>query len=782
MINAWEIIASNAILATFLGIGTALVGRVWKNPAALHLLWVIVLLKLFTPPAVISGLPFAGSWFSGAVREDSAALSPSGQSAMVNPAASTDRDFPSQDGSDVISAGHGAATSMSSVASITDRWSVSAVLVFLWALGASCVALGYTILIRRFARSLQRVGAPPPAISKLVARVAGRMGMQHVPQVLMTPLRLPPLIWSIGGPPRMILPAELFARLSENAQAAIIAHELAHIRRRDHLVRLLELAATIVFWWHPIVWIACWQLRDLEEQCCDQSALELAPRQERAYAATLVDTVEFLSEEPRCLAPLSTAIHSTDSLVRRIKMLAQPKIYRLDVRSGLCVAALAALPLVMAFTAGVQAEEESADADSKSTSVAVLSGRVTNEAGEPVPEARVIVAIPARDMRFVDSKHKTLEAQTDEKGEYRLEVPTIKPTSVSFDVLKPEYRRSVGTLMSGGDAREVAIAPGAKADASFVLQPALYLKGTVVDEQGKPISGVEIAAGAVYENKSGGVERTISNPDGSFELFNYAKEPRVREAPARGLLRFEHPDYIVNRIQDIYAIPAAERESLRIVLPTGHKVSGTVHDIAGNPVSNVMVEAFLKSGRERKATMTGANGEFSLRGLAGGPSMLRAHALEINQKIKLPIDLDGDKSGVDLRLEAISLAAAPKVIDVLGMQLTDNSTELQSVYEPHHNRGALILDPGEDSDRLEIGELVEGDNFWMVGMKRVESVREFVEQILAEAAEQDTNEYSVRVVYSFRNLDYIGTNTQYLKLTKEDIDQLREVQTQLTEQ
>jgi hypothetical protein len=77
---------------------------------------------------------------------------------------------------------------------------------------------------------------------------------------------------------------------------------------------------------------------------------------------------------------------------------------------------------------------------------------------------------------------------------------------------------------------------------------------------------------------------------------------------------------------------------------------------------------------------------------------------------------------------------------------------------------------------------VEGNNFWMVGMKRVGSVREFVAQILAEAAQQDTDEYSVRVVYSFRNLDHIGTNTQYLKLTKGDIDQLREVQAQLTEE
>ena len=59
-------------------------------------------------------------------------------------------------------------------------------------------------------------------------------------------------------------------------QATILAHELVHIRRGDYLVRLLELAATTVFWWHPVVWYASWcSLRELEEQCCDSRVVEL---------------------------------------------------------------------------------------------------------------------------------------------------------------------------------------------------------------------------------------------------------------------------------------------------------------------------------------------------------------------------------------------------------------------------------------------------------------------------------------------------------------------------
>ena len=49
----WEITASNALLVAVLALGVALLGRFWKNPAAMHLLWVLVLLKLVTPPLAI---------------------------------------------------------------------------------------------------------------------------------------------------------------------------------------------------------------------------------------------------------------------------------------------------------------------------------------------------------------------------------------------------------------------------------------------------------------------------------------------------------------------------------------------------------------------------------------------------------------------------------------------------------------------------------------------------------------------------------------------------------
>ena len=94
----------------------------------------------------------------------------------------------------------------------------------------------------------------------------------------------------------------------------------------------------------------------------------------------------------------------------------------------------------------------------------------------------------------------------------------------------------------------------------------------------------------------------------------------------------------------------------------------------------------------------------------------------------MSIAVNGDQDDVDVRLKAIELPADLKKHTVLGMQLADVTPQLKSAYDLYFDRGAVILDPGKDSDRLKIGRLAEGYNFWIVGEKRISGVREFVEQ------------------------------------------------------
>jgi Carboxypeptidase regulatory-like domain len=418
-------------------------------------------------------------------------------------------------------------------------------------------------------------------------------------------------------------------------------------------------------------------------------------------------------------------------------------------------------------------------------SAVVISGRVTDEAGAPLADVRVsVVSVGDPETRTINASAQSRQSvvRSDARGDYRLEVPGItKRAIILIDAVKPGYRSLRGPLMARGDTKRFEVGPGTHAEAALVLKRALYFGGVVVDEQGKPIPGVTIAANAHRPGATANIERAESRADGSFELFNYPETPVFHRGDAvrKGVVEFFHPDYIDRDIDDLYAIEPKQRGALRVVLVAGHKVTGRVVDGAGKPVANAMIKVIRKDTTHRKATTTDPSGSFALRGVSGGLIMLTARALELRQQTYLPIAVKNDTLDLEVRLKPIELPANLKAYPVLGMQLADVTPELRSTYDLFGERGALILDPGKDSDRLSIGRLAEGYAFFMVGRTRIGSVSEFVSQILAETAGQIGDEYSVRVVYNFSTVDSDGARTATLKFTKADRKRLQILSEQL---
>jgi uncharacterized GH25 family protein len=416
---------------------------------------------------------------------------------------------------------------------------------------------------------------------------------------------------------------------------------------------------------------------------------------------------------------------------------------------------------------------------------AMISGRVTDEAGAPLADVRVsVVSVRDPETRTVNTSAQSKQpfARSDARGDYRLEVPGItKRAIIVIDAVKPGYRSLRGPLMARGDAKPIEVEPGTRAEAALVLKPALYFAGVVVDEQGEPIPGVAIRANAQFPGATANVERTDTREDGSFQLFNYPETPTFfpGDAVNKGVVHFIHADYIDRDIDDLYAIEPKQRGVLRVVLMAGHKVTGRVVDDAGKPVPNAMIKAIRKDKTHRKATTTDASGSFALRGVSGGLIMLTARAPDIRQQTYLPIAVKSDKLNLEVRLKPIELPANLKTYPVLGMQLADVTPELRSIYDLFGERGALILDPGNDSDRLKIGRLAEGYTLFVVGSTRIGSVSEFVSQILAETAGQNANEYSVRVAYNFSTVNFDGARTTTLIFTKADRTQLQILSEQL---
>jgi beta-lactamase regulating signal transducer with metallopeptidase domain len=447
----WEIVASNAVLVAGLAVGVALLGRVWKNAAGLHVLWLLVLVKLFTPPVVTIGLPLPAPWAARAPQDHGPdggeAYPPTANAAQVPPMADGFRAEPAAvpnsapradvqklaarpkaaDASNVTAVPTTAPTTASTAEPQTLTWST--VLAWTWGIGIGVFASSHAFWMHRFARLLRDGQAPPDSVSTMAARVSRRMGLKRVPQVLMLPVRLSPLVWSAGGRPRVILPAELFRRLAPEAQEAILVHELAHVRRKDHLVRLLELFATTVFWWHPAAWWASRQLRGLEEQCCDAAVLRTVPHAPRTYANALVDTLGFISEPPVAVPMGATAAKSPLSLARRIEMLTNhAHVVRLTPGRMLLVATVAALPMAVAFAAEAPQTSERPPAEAREP-----GEQLADDDGIERHESRADNAVQAEG---TDGEEKSEQLRVGHVEEVAAEEPGARAVRFSVDVPK----------------------------------------------------------------------------------------------------------------------------------------------------------------------------------------------------------------------------------------------------------------------------------------------------------------------------------------------------------
>jgi len=76
------------------------------------------------------------------------------------------------------------------------------------------------------------------------------------------------MVWGLGRA-QLLWPARLLEGMPAGWQRAVLAHELAHLKRRDHWVGWLQLAAACLWWWYPLFWYVRGQLRREAELACD---------------------------------------------------------------------------------------------------------------------------------------------------------------------------------------------------------------------------------------------------------------------------------------------------------------------------------------------------------------------------------------------------------------------------------------------------------------------------------------------------------------------------------
>jgi beta-lactamase regulating signal transducer with metallopeptidase domain len=171
----------------------------------------------------------------------------------------------------------------------------------------------------RFQRLLAHATPAPPQWQALTASLSSKLSIRRVPTILAMPGRLPPLVVPGWRGARILLPTDLLEQLSDSQRAALLLHELVHIKRGDHLVRMLELSVGIVYWWLPVVGSFGRQLRACEETCCDVAVVDHLPQARRDYAKLLLDVIDFASPLPRQALPQATAMSAANDVEQRLR-------------------------------------------------------------------------------------------------------------------------------------------------------------------------------------------------------------------------------------------------------------------------------------------------------------------------------------------------------------------------------------------------------------------------------------------------------------------------------
>ena len=112
---------------------------------------------------------------------------------------------------------------------------------------------------------------------------------RRVPLLESTIVDVPTVIGWIK--PVILLPASALSGLTPHQLEAILAHELAHIRRHDYLVNLLQTLVETLLFYHPAVWWLSRRIRAERENCCDDLAVSLCG-DPYTYAKALADLEE----------------------------------------------------------------------------------------------------------------------------------------------------------------------------------------------------------------------------------------------------------------------------------------------------------------------------------------------------------------------------------------------------------------------------------------------------------------------------------------------------------
>jgi bla regulator protein blaR1 len=163
-----------------------------------------------------------------------------------------------------------------------------------WPAGSIALLLVWVVRWRRVAASVH--AATEITDSPLLHTLRRLEGDTARTRLVMSPQAIEPGVFGIVTPV-LLWPDGIAERLSTAQIEAILAHEVAHVRRRDNLAAMIHMAVEALFWFHPLVWWIGARLVDERERACDEDVVARGTQPD-VYAESILRTCQFYVESP----------------------------------------------------------------------------------------------------------------------------------------------------------------------------------------------------------------------------------------------------------------------------------------------------------------------------------------------------------------------------------------------------------------------------------------------------------------------------------------------------
>jgi beta-lactamase regulating signal transducer with metallopeptidase domain len=188
--------------------------------------------------------------------------------------------------------------------------------------------LGFLIMVARMTGGIylsyriirKEVYLPDPYLLEVFEKARAKLLMPAIFQLRLSTRKISPMV--IGFlKPCVIVPAAILSGLNNEQVEAILVHELAHIRRFDHVLIIIQAVVTQILFFHPIAWYLSAEINRERENCCDDLVMNSFPNPIN-YIKALTMIQELNAHGP---IPANAITGRSKHLLSRVKRLLKPE-------------------------------------------------------------------------------------------------------------------------------------------------------------------------------------------------------------------------------------------------------------------------------------------------------------------------------------------------------------------------------------------------------------------------------------------------------------------------